>query len=67
MELLITISLYYAIGFIALIIINAFMAGYKDSNFTYHELIESLLWPVTIVILSGTISKIVVQKIIKGV
>lgn len=65
MEILITLSAYYAIGFILFMITNAFIAGYNSTSLSRDDLLESLLWPLSGVMLMGTITQIVIKKIFK--
>ena len=62
MELLITIAFVYSIGFLTFIVINAFLAGYTDIPLSKQDLIEAVMWPLTIVMLIGTIARIIIKK-----
>jgi len=61
MELLISIAFIYSIGFLSLTVINAFIAGYTNTQLSRQDLFESLLWPLTIVMLLGTISHAILK------
>lgn len=69
MEFLITIAIFYGLGITLILLLNAFLAGYNNTEPTKFDLLEALVWPLTIVTFFGILTKALVKTIqskIKG-
>jgi len=66
MEFILTLvpaAFIYGVGFLLILLLNAFLAGYHNTELTLFDLAEAALWPLTIVTFLGIIARALVRTI----
>lgn len=54
---------WYIIVFVITLAINAVFAGYHGSKIMKEDLYDSIIWPISLLVLLGYLIKIIIQKL----
>ena len=54
---------WYIIVFVITLAINAVFAGYHGSKIMKEDLYDSIIWPISLLVLFGYLIKIIIQKL----
>jgi|SaaInl8_200m_RNA_FD_contig_71_998222_length_3976_multi_5_in_0_out_0_3 hypothetical protein len=59
MELPTTIGIIYGAGFTAFLFLNALVAGWAATSITREDVYDSLMWPLSLTTLIGTLARLI--------
>lgn len=54
-------TMYYILGIFITLGINAFVAGYNGTTWNMNDVKDSILWPVSLLVMIGTLIRIIIE------